>query len=55
VFAVGAKNVRIVVPAGICQQTLIERAPSFLDWAGVRPFAQPRDWHQVRLASDMCH
>lgn len=25
------------------------------DWAGVRPFAQPRYWHQVRLAPDVCH
>jgi cellulose/xylan binding protein with CBM9 domain len=28
---------------------------TFDDWAGVRPFAQPRYWHQVRLAPDMCH
>ena len=28
---------------------------TFDDWAGVRPFAQPRYWHQVRLAPDICH
>jgi hypothetical protein len=28
---------------------------AYADWAGVQPFAQPRYWHQVRLAPAACH